>query len=295
MVAGTRDRFYGNNPDYYPDLAGPDHPEHPGWGCQSNKDAEYDHPTKGTILVPSCVPDQAGVGPYRHSALQYVPTMMDELDAAGVSWKLYVEKITAARSSCSYFSECINGPQALNNVPLKNVLKDGRRGELPGVSWIIPKGDFSQHPTFSMQKGDNYIGQIVSAIASGPDWASTAIFITYDDCGCLYDHVPPPGPPLGVRVPMLIISPWAKPHFVDSTNASMGGMLTFMETTFGLAPLGEEDTGAYDFSNAFDFSQAPNLAVPPMVHKRLPRWERLYLRSHPGQADINEGSPRTRP
>ncbi len=290
MVAGTRDLFHGDNPHYL-------HPNgfnvHPGWGCQSNKDATYDDPTNGVIFVPTCVPDRNGFGPYRDSPVHYVPTVMDELDAAGVPWKIYVQRMSSARSRCSYFAECLYGPQASNTVPLMNILFDGRHGLLPGVSWIIPSDKLSQHPTFSMMKGDNFIGQVIGAISSGQDWSSTAIFLTWDDCGCFYDHLPPPSPPLGVRVPMIIISPWAKPHFVDSTSAASGGTLTFIEHTFGLAALGSDDTGAYDFSNAFNFAQAPHLAAPPMVQPRLPRWERDYLRLHPGQADVNEGSPHT--
>ena len=199
MVAGTRNLFHGDNPHYYPDLAGGNPKPWVGMSEQQGRQA-YDDPTSGVILVPSCVPDSFGAGPYRASPVHYVPTVMDELDAAGVPWKIYVQRITSARSSCSYFSECLNGPQAANTVPLNDVLKDGRRGRLPGVSWIIPSDDLSQHPTFSMQKGDNFIGDVVSAIASGPDWSSTAIFLTWDDCGCFYDHVAPPSPPLGVRV-----------------------------------------------------------------------------------------------
>ena len=98
-------------------------------------------------------------------------------------------------------------------------------------------------------------GQVVKAIQSGPSWSTTAIFVTWDDCGCFYDHVPPP-PGFGVRVPMVIVSPFAKSGFTDTTSASFAGILSFTEHNFGLSPLGPNDAQAYPFTNAFNFRQA---------------------------------------
>jgi phospholipase C len=130
-----------------------------------------------------------------------------------------------------------------------------------------------------MAQGDNWIGQVVSAIENGPDWGSTAIFITYDDCGCFYDHVAPPAG-LGIRVPMVIASPYAKPRFVDSHKASFASLLAFTEHTFGLPSLGGKDSSAYDYSDAFNYSQTPN---PPtaMTQTRLSAQERHRLRTIP--------------
>ena len=91
-----------------------------------------------------------------------------------------------------------------------------------------------------MLQGDNWIGQVVNAVMHGPQWRSTAIFIAYDDCGCFYDHVPPPAG-LGVRVPMVIVSPWAKPGYTDSHVAIFASMLAFTEHTFHLRSLGGTD------------------------------------------------------
>jgi phospholipase C len=118
-----------------------------------------------------------------------------------------------------------------------------------------------------MAAGDNWIGHVVSAIEHGPDWQSTAVFITYDDCGCFYDHVAPP-PGLGIRTPMVIVSPWARAGTVDSTQASIASMLAFTEHNFGLPALNENDGTAYDYENSFNFSQAP-LAPVPMTHSPL--------------------------
>ena len=100
---------------------------------------------------------------------------------------------------------------------------------------------------------DDWIGQVVSAIENGPDWNSTAIFSTWDDCGCFYDHVPPPKGD-GVRVPMIIISPYAKPGYTDSTVSTFASMLAFIEHNFGVAPLSNVDAKSYYYTNSFDFS-----------------------------------------
>jgi phospholipase C len=124
---------------------------------------------------------------------------------------------------------------------------------------------------------------VVSAIENGPNWSSTAIFITYDDCGCFYDHVAPPSG-LGIRVPMVIVSPWSRRNFTDSNTASFASLLAFIEHRFELQPLGAADANAYDFSNSFDFSH-PKLSTITMVTSSVPADELLYIKAHPGPAD----------
>ena len=114
----------------------------------------------------------------------------------------------------------------MNNA---TILTDAAAGALPAFSIVTPTGPQSQHNGNSMIAGDNWIGQVVSAITSGPQWASTAVFITYDDCGCFYDHVPPPEPGMGIRVPMVIVSPYARRGFTDSNVATYASLLAFAE------------------------------------------------------------------
>jgi phospholipase C len=130
----------------------------------------------------------------------------------------------------------------------------------------IPKN--SQHNGDSMQTGDNYLGSVVSAVMNGPQWSSTAIFITYDDCGCFYDHVPPPAG-LGIRVPMVIVSPYAIAGHTDHNVASFASMLAYTEHTLGLAALGSADQNAYDYSQSFDYSQTP--LAPAVLTQRPSR------------------------
>jgi len=117
------------------------------------------------------------------------------------------------------------------------------------------------------------VGQLASAVMNGPEWKSTTLFITYDDCGCFYDQVPPgtnpDGTKQGPRSPLLIVSPYARPGFTDSTHTSFAGILAYIEHTFGLSSLSKNDARAYDFAHAFNYKQAP-LAPVRTVHRPLP-------------------------
>jgi phospholipase C len=126
-----------------------------------------------------------------------------------------------------------------------------------------------------MAAGDNWIGKVVDAIEHGPDWRLTAVFITYDDCGCFYDHVAPPEG-LGIRTVMVMVSPWVKAGKTDSHVASIASMLAFTEHVFGLPALTRKDSTAYDFRHAFDYHQRPVKPVP-MTHTRVPRVVRERL------------------
>src|SRR5205814_935687 len=114
---------------------------------------------------------------------------------------------------------------------------DAANGTLPNVAFVPASTGTSQHNGSSMAGGDNYLGALVTALQSSPEWSSTAVFITYDDCGCFYDHVQPPSG-LGLRDPMVIVSPWVKPASTDSTTAVQPySMLAFIDKNFGLPPL----------------------------------------------------------
>jgi phospholipase C len=110
-------------------------------------------------------------------------------------------------------------------------------------------------------------------VEHGPNWRSTAVFITWDDCGCFYDQVRPgvnpDGTGQGPRVPVIIVSPYARPGYTDTTATTFAGILAYTEHTFGLRSLSGNDAGAYGFANAFNYNQAP-LAPVHMVHRPLP-------------------------
>ena len=137
-----------------------------------------------------------------------------------------------------------------------------------------------------MAAGDNWTGQVAGAVEKSPEWSSTVLFITYDDCGCFYNQVAPPlnseGIREGPRSPLVIVSPYAKPGYTDTTPATFAGILAYTEHTFGLPALGSEDANAYDFSNAFNYSQPP-LTPAKMATRPLP----ASARHLPANADNN--------
>ncbi len=267
LGAGTFDGFAGYNP--VPSQTGVR--PHWGWGCPSRLDDLWGRNPDHLTYQPACVPDQQGRGPYRASKVPYAPSIMERMERAGLSWHIY-EGLKAKHrpdatnfSVCSYFYWCYANRFNLKyDSSDKDFLAAAKDGKLPNLSILIPDGGVSQHNLTSMRLGDSYIGDMVAAVEKSPDWNSTAIFITYDDCGCFYDHVKPPSRSLGLRNPMVIVSPWAKPQGTDSTTAVQPySMLAFVEHTFQLARLSKGVTDAYDYENAFDFSQRP-LQGPPM-------------------------------
>ena len=239
------------------------------------------------MLVPSCIPDASGnLGPawssYTGPRASYVPTIFDELDQKGLSWKIYGGAGSPPASPtgfsdsgwqwaiCPTFAECLYSSQRSNLVPASQLTTDAAAGQLPTYSIVTPTTANSQHNGNDMSTGDNYIGSTVSAIQASPDWPSTAIFITYDDCGCFSDHLNPLqfNSAWGIRVPMVIVSPFVKLGYTDSTATTFAGTLAFVEHSFGLPALNSIDGSAYDYRNAFCFQ--PTLTgcvaagVPPM-------------------------------
>lgn len=148
-------------------------------------------------------------------------------------------------------------------------------GTLPAVSWVIPNFKFSDHPSSSVTDGQKFVSTLVNDVMSGPDWSSTAIFVSWDDWGGFYDQVTPPkvdAGGYGFRVPGLVISPWAKHGVVDHQVLSFDAYLKFIEDVFlnsqridpntdgrpdSRPDVREDYPGLGDLANDFDFSQSP--------------------------------------
>jgi len=142
---------------------------------------------------------------------------------------------------------------------------DASAGHLPQVCWVIPNDAVSEHPPSNVRAGMAYVTGLVNAVMEGPDWDSTAIFISYDEWGGFYDHVAPTWVDqygLGIRVPGLVISPYAREGFVDHTMHSPASWLRIVEERFGLKTLTLRDANADDMIQDFDFTQKPR---PPVV------------------------------
>jgi len=137
------------------------------------------------------------------------------------------------------------------------LLADLRAHRLPSIAFVKPLGIDNEHPGYAtLVAGQQHVAALVAAIQQSPEWRHTAIVITYDENGGRYDHVAPPkgdrwGP--GVRVPTIIVSPYARRHTVDHTRYETLSILRFIERRWGLEALGERDARANDLTAAFEF------------------------------------------
>jgi phospholipase C len=208
-----------------------------------------------------------------------VTTVADRLEAAGVSWGYYAPQ----QGQRGYIWSALDAIRHIRMGPLWNsrVLPHGRfaedaaAGKLPAVSWLIPDFDVSEHPSVdafagttmnvSACAGENWTVKQINAIMQGPDWRSTAIVLAWDDFGGFYDHVAPPGVDslgLGPRVPLIVISPYAKEGYISHTTYEFGSVLQFIEKRYNLKALSQRDVEANSLLDMFDFTQSP---APPLV------------------------------
>ena len=190
-------------------------------------------------------------------------TLADELDAQHYSWRYYAPPSGESGYIWSSFDAVKHiryGPDWKFIVPTEQFMTDAASGNLPTVSWIVTPAQVSEHPPASVCVGENWTVQMLNSLMHGPDWSSTAVFLTWDDFGGFYDHVPPQqidNYGLGFRVPLLVISPYAKKGFIDHTQFEFSSMLRFAEDELGLPTLTNRDKAANDMMDAFDFTQSP--------------------------------------
>lgn len=197
------------------------------------------------------------------------PTLADSLERAGISWKYYAPSYGERGYQFSTFSSINhirNGPLWTKHVVSDyQFVNDALSGTLPAVSWLVTGRHLTEHPPYSACAGENWTVNQINAVMQGPDWNSTAIFLIWDDFGGFFDHVRPPQLDfygLGIRVPLIVISPFAKPGFVSHTTYDFSSVLRFIEKRFSLPALTKRDAIANDLQDAFDFTQTP---APPLV------------------------------
>jgi phospholipase C len=208
------------------------------------------------------------------------PTLTDLLDAKSISWRYYtpsagsiwtgpdaIQHICQAQTQSG---QLVCTGSAWNNViiPQTQVLTDITSNQLAAVSWVIPDGNESDHAQINDGTGPSWVASIVNAIGNSSYWSNTAIIITWDDWGGWYDHVAPPqvllncaqwgcGYVYGFRVPLIVVSPYARAAYISHTAHDFGSILKFIEVTFSLPSLGYADAYADDLSDCFNFSQTP--------------------------------------
>lgn len=196
-------------------------------------------------------PGEREPGEYAWTDITYL------LNRAGVSWGYYVTP--GAQADCTndqavtcplpaqsattpstlnplpYFSTVEVSGQVGNVQPISRLWEAIGSGTLPAVSWVIPNQATSEHPPASIAAGQQYVTNLVNAIMRGPNWKTTAIFLAWDDWGGFYDHVRPPrvdANGYGLRVPGIVISPYAKRGYVDHQSLSFDAYNTFIEDVF---------------------------------------------------------------
>jgi phospholipase C len=189
-----------------------------------------------------------------------VETLPDLLEERDISWKYYT-------SDSPYFQifpaipHIHYGPMSRKIVDSGEFLTDLAAGGMPAVTWLLPPTPESDHPGYgALCDGENWSVRMINAIMSSPEWRNTAIFLTWDDFGGFYDHVPPPHLDVygyGPRVPLIVISPYAKRGFVFSEVADFSSMLRFAERIHRLPALTARDRDANDLLGAFDFTETP--------------------------------------
>jgi phospholipase C len=173
-----------------------------------------------------------------------------------------------------------NPDRMKNLVDLKDYFQDLQSGSLPEVSWIVPTFEDSEHPPETLapaSRGMWYVTNIVNALMQSLYWKDSVVFLTWDDYGGFYDHVPPPivdAFGYGPRVPTLVISPYAKAGFVSHFTYDFTSMLKFIEERWGLPSMTERDAHADPMLDCFDFDQTPVTTLIIPLPKTLPRPER---------------------
>jgi phospholipase C len=232
-------------------------PENGPWGCSGSAVVSTltQQRTQGG-LIPACFDNQ---------------TLGDELDAAKVSWKYYTASLGHGDgglwSAYQAIDHIYNGPDWKKDVvnPQTRFFKDVRNGRLPAVSWVTPTCKNSDHAGCDADDGPKWVSALVNAVGESKYWKTSAIFVFWDDPGGWYDHVAPKKldyDGLGFRVPLLVISPYAKRGRVSHLSYEHGSLLRFVEDRFGLATLSASDARATSpAADCFNFLEAPRKFV----------------------------------
>jgi phospholipase C len=254
LIAG-QSAFTANNPNHMETT-------HFAWGCDS--------PLNATVSV--IRPDGTeGPGPY--PCLNF-ETLADIALPYGVTWRYYAPGLDDLGNIWSAFDAIrhIRYSPYWGNVisPETRVLRDARKGDLPDITWVAPNAQNSDHAfpkentgrdiTVEGAYGPEWVASLVNAIGKGPLWNTTAIFVVWDDWGGWYDHVAPPQLDrmgLGPRVPFIVISPWAKRHYVSHVQHEFGSLIKFSEYAFDLPSLHTTDDRSDALRDCFDFTQKP--------------------------------------
>jgi phospholipase C len=214
-------------------------------------------------------------------------TVFEALDAKHISWKIYDSQVSVESALFKYVREHAKGHVA----PISQYFTDAAAGKLPQVAFVEPaffgtvETQSDEHPPSNPQLGQQFSAKVVNALMRSPNWPASALFITWDEHGGSYDHVAPPAAPkpddiapirgsgeaasgafdrYGIRVPVLVVSPWSRPKYVSHVIHDHTSILRTIEIRFGLDALSRRDAVAKPMTEFFDFSH-PAYATPPKL------------------------------
>src|SRR5207245_2485897 len=229
-----------------------------------------------------------------------------------VGWGYYVVSGTEpdcenpAAETCAPVGQKANTPGIWNPLPWFDTVKAdhqlgniqsvdkfysaAKNGTLPAVSWVTPSNAVSEHPPSAVSSGQSYVTSVVNAVMKSPDWNSTAIFLSWDDWGGFYDHVVPPtvnGQGLGLRVPGLVISPYARRGYIDHQVLSTDSYLRFIEDDFLGGQRIDPATDGRPDSRPFIAEEAPGLGrLTADFNFRMAPRPPFLLPLHPDRATL---------
>ncbi|MEW6270701.1 MAG: alkaline phosphatase family protein [Thermodesulfobacteriota bacterium] len=214
------------------------------------------------------------------------PSIFEQLDQAGITWRLYFSDV-----AFGILYGYVRATGADNLKPLADYFADAAAGTLPQVSFIDPaffagEERTDEHPPANVQKGQQFVASVVGALTSSPQWTRSALFITYDEHGGYWDHVPPPPacPPDGIgpiggspwafdrygfRVPFLVVSPYARRSYVSHTVTDQTSVLRFIQTRYDLPALTARDANADPLLEMFDFEKPPFMKPPRLPEAKI--------------------------
>jgi phospholipase C len=208
-------------------------------------------------------------------------SLTDLIARKSLTWRYYLgghvgpglwnapDAIAHIRRSSSYATHVV--------APATLVLSDIASAHLANVVWVTPTAAASDHPGTNDGTGPSWVASVVNALGKSSYWSDSAIFLLWDDWGGWYDHVPPPqynSYELGFRVPLVVISPYAKRHYISHRQHEFGSILKFVEETFGVGSMHTTDDRSDDLSDCFDFGQKPTQFKPISA----PRSAEYFLR-----------------
>ena len=213
----------------------------------------------------------------KHDTCFSFKTVGQQLSEQDVDWAYY----SAVPGQPGYIWNAYNGISDVFHTdmwhqhmrPVDNIVNDIKANKLPAVTWVTPRFELSDHPPQSTGFSHNWVTDIVNAVMTSDAWEHTAIFLTWDEWGGFYDPIMPPEVDpigLGIRVPLLTISPYTQRGVIDTELGEFSTPLRFISDNWGLEPLTPRIANTHNFDHVFDFKQKPR--APVLGKRRAPTY-----------------------